>query len=103
MNAIDAAIGCRFAVGPELTIRTAAAEHERLVDALATSDGVEIDLSQVAEIDGAGVQLLLAARGAAAGRDVALRFSGHGPAVLDVAALCGLDAQFTASPASNPT
>ena len=65
-----------LALGPELTISQAAAVRDALVDALcATAGDLQLDLGAVAEIDSAGVQLLLATR-----RSVAERGATGGPA-----------------------
>lgn len=44
----------------ELTVYTAHALKARLLDALAQGEALHVDLSEVHEVDGAGVQLLLA-------------------------------------------
>ncbi|AKJ27103.1 STAS domain-containing protein [Caldimonas brevitalea] len=67
----------------EMTIYRA---HEIKVLLLqAVADGqTELDLSGVAELDTAGLQLLILAKREAAARGGALRFIQHSPAVLDV-------------------
>jgi anti-anti-sigma factor len=85
----------RIVLDGELTIYRAAELREFLLGELSrTFDPVTIDLSNVTELDSAGVQLLLAADAAAraAGRTVEL----HGPseAVRDVFALLNLGPLF---------
>jgi anti-anti-sigma factor len=54
---------CRLQLVGEMTIYTAADLQPQLLDALVTGAELEVDLSQVSELDTAGVQqLLLAAR-----------------------------------------
>lgn len=74
----------------ELSIYTVAALRSQLLDALDGAAEVDVDLSEVSEIDSAGMQLMVAAKREAALRDKALRFSGHSPAVFDVLELCQL-------------
>lgn len=76
----------------ELTIYTAAETKERIVAALAADSALDIDLSQVGEIDSAGLQLLIMAQRAAKalGRDVAL--VNHSTAVRECLELCNMSA-----------
>jgi len=74
----------------ELSIYTVAALRQQLIDALGAATEVEVDLSEVGEMDSAGMQLMVAAKREAALRDKTLRFSGHSPAVFDVLELCKL-------------
>ncbi|MBC3954375.1 STAS domain-containing protein [Pseudomonas triticifolii] len=46
----------------DLTIITAHAQHELLLEVIAMAKEIEIDLCDVVEIDAAGVQLLITAR-----------------------------------------
>lgn len=84
----------RMAIEGELTIFTARELQERLLALLALGEEVEVDLSGVAEMDSAGVQLLLATRTEAATRAVTLRFTGPGPVVVDTLELCDLTGHF---------
>ena len=74
----------------ELSIYTVAALRQQLLDALDGAAEVDVDLSEVSEMDSAGMQLMVAAKREAALRDKVLRFSGHSPAVFDVLELCKL-------------
>ena len=80
----------RLAITGELTIYTAAELRQQLLDALATGQEVDVDLSQVSEIDSAGMQLMVAAKREAAGRNQLLHFTNHSQAVFDVLELCKL-------------
>jgi anti-anti-sigma factor len=72
------------AISGAMTIYGAAAAKDTLLDALDGAGQLHVDLSQVAEMDTAGAQLLvlLAREAASAGKRVVL--SGHSPAVLEV-------------------
>lgn len=81
------------AVG-EMTIYSAAELKPALLEAIGQSNEIEIDLSNVSEMDTSGVQLLMLMKreAVAAGKSMAL--SGHSPAVLDVFELLGLGGWF---------
>lgn len=74
----------------ELNIYAAAALRQLLLDALNAGSQVEIDLSEVNEMDCAGLQLLVAARREAVRQGKPLRFAGGSRAVLDLLDLCAL-------------
>ena len=84
----------RITVEGEFTIFAAAAIRERLLAAFDSSPEIEVDLTQVTEIDSAGIQLMVSAKKDAAARAIVLRFAGHSPAVVDVVDLCELSAYF---------
>ncbi len=87
------AAGARIEIKGELSIFTAADVCRRLLEALETAQDVEVDLSDVTEMDSAGMQLMVAAKREAAQRVSQLRFTGHSPAVFDVLELCNLSGQ----------
>lgn len=58
------------------------------------SSPVQFDLSEVTELDSAGVQLLLSAKLAASAGDKELRLVGQSPAVVQVLELLRLDSHF---------
>ena len=74
----------------DLNIFNAAEQQQRLLYALGAGGDVEVDLSQVSELDTAGIQLMVAAKREAAAHNQALRFTGHSPAVFDILELCDL-------------
>ena len=80
----------RIDIVGDLNIFNAAEQRSRLLEALGAGKEVEVDLSQVSEIDSAGIQLMIAAKREAAARKLALRFTGHSPAVFDILELCDL-------------
>ncbi|MGZ4995289.1 MAG: STAS domain-containing protein [Methylobacter sp.] len=74
----------------EVTIYTVMDLKEKLLSALATTEELELDMSGVSEIDGAGLQLLVMVKQAAAELGKVLRFTGHSPVVLELLDLSGL-------------
>ncbi|NHZ37041.1 STAS domain-containing protein [Massilia rubra] len=78
---------------PELTIYSAAQLRQTLVDALVARAPLTLDLTDVCEVDSAGVQVLLAAIRHAGAQGVPLQLAGHSAAVQEAFALLGLDAQ----------
>ena len=84
----------RLLIDGEFTIQRAEAIRAELFPLLEREPSLEIDLSGVAEIDSAGVQLLLVAKRTAQARNKELRLLGHSPAVLDVFQLLSLSAYF---------
>jgi anti-anti-sigma factor len=85
----------------ELTIYRALELKGALLAAVAQHDAVKVDLSQVTEIDTAGVQLLLLAKRTARLAGKELRLLERSPAVVEVFGLLDLSAYF-ADPASAP-
>jgi anti-anti-sigma factor len=78
----------------ELTIFTAADLKAQLVAALETSPELEINLSQISEMDSAGLQLLIAAKNECQAKNGSLRLTGHSPAVMEVLDICNMAAFF---------
>jgi anti-sigma B factor antagonist len=66
---------CRIAIQGELNIYTATEWRDRLINEAAGHDDIEVDLGEIAEIDCAGLQLLLALRRQAANENRQLRFT----------------------------
>lgn len=85
-----------FTIRPqgELTIYTANDTKSLLLDALTNHPEVQVDLSQVSEMDTAGLQLLILAKQEAARNQVELRFTDHSAAVLDVIELLDVSGFF---------
>lgn len=78
----------------EMTIYTAAELATQLLPFLAPPSELEIDLSEVTEIDSSGVQLLMLAKRETQKSGSPLRLIGHSQAVLDTFELCDLSAYF---------
>ncbi|MGZ5620443.1 MAG: STAS domain-containing protein [Methylobacter sp.] len=80
----------RVVIGDEVTIYTVLTMKDTLLSALETAEELELDMSGIAEIDGAGLQLVVMVKQAAAERGKVLRFTGHSPVVLELLDLSGL-------------
>jgi anti-sigma B factor antagonist len=78
----------------EMTIYTAAEQKDQLLSYLDSAPDLEINLSQVSELDTAGTQLLVMAKQEAARKQKNLRFTMHSNAVLEVLELANLTAVF---------
>ena len=74
----------RLAVESDLTIYTAEAMKQRLCAAIEAAADLELDLSQVGEMDSAGFQLLVMAKREAQRLAHTLRIVAHSPAVREV-------------------
>lgn len=77
-----------------LTIYHAQEHKERLLAALDAGGGLELDLSQVGEIDTAGLQLLILAKQEAARKEKSMAIVAHSPAVRETLDFCNLTAFF---------
>jgi len=91
----------KLVVEGELTIYTAAETKEKIATFLRGEQPLEIDLSQVGEIDTAGLQLLLLARREAAAQQKVLIFAEPSAAVQSCWQLCNFDAAFITAPQGN--
>jgi anti-sigma B factor antagonist len=80
--------------GEELTIYHAGQLKESLLAGLSQGEALEVDLSQVGEIDSAGVQLLVLLKREAAAAGKRLSLVGHSPAVLSVLDLYNMSGYF---------
>jgi len=78
----------------ELTIYTAADMKPYLMAALAQTEALEINLSDVTEMDTAGVQLLILAKREATLSGKRLALSGHSPAAMALIELFNLAGWF---------
>ncbi|WP_346204848.1 STAS domain-containing protein [Aeromonas salmonicida] len=81
-------------VSGEMTIYTAAELKQTLTPLLYRQQTLELDLSQVSEMDSAGLQLLLAAKKTMQQGGYPLHLVMHSHAVLDALELCQLAAFF---------
>jgi anti-sigma B factor antagonist len=80
----------RLAIREDLTIYHAMDHKTKLLDALGATQSLELDLSQVSEIDTAGLQLLILAKREAALQQKALSIVAHSPAVRQTLDFCNL-------------
>ncbi|MEJ1228109.1 STAS domain-containing protein [Pseudomonas sp. CCNWLW56] len=76
----------------ELTIYTAAELAAQLLPSLGNTPRVALDLSQITEMDGAGLQLLLMALREAPKAGTELTLTGRSKAVTETLELCNLQA-----------
>ena len=84
----------RLRLSGDLDIYAATSLREHLLTVLQQSPQVELILEEIAEVDGAGLQVLMAAKAEALRLGVALHLSGHSRAVLDIMHLCRLTTYF---------
>jgi anti-anti-sigma factor len=80
-----------LAISGDLTVQVAADWKVQLVAALEAATTLRIDLSEVIEMDTAGLQLLLMIHREAEAAGKPLELTGHSRAVLDVLALAHLN------------
>jgi anti-anti-sigma factor len=90
----------RIAIEGELTIYAAAEIKEKIASAFQSEQPLEIDLSQIGEMDTAGLQLLLLAKREGIARNRQVTFTPPSQAVLDALQLCGLSTEFAPSAAA---
>ena len=81
----------RLQIEGEMTVLYAAALKKDLLDNLADCSKLDIDLSQVSEMDTAGFQLLFLIKREAGLSDKSMRITAHSPATLSVLKLYGID------------
>lgn len=74
----------RLAMTQDMTIYHALPQKTELLEALAEGRALELDLSQVSEIDTAGLQLLLLVKREASRAGKEVRLTGHSPAVREL-------------------
>lgn len=74
----------RVAVSHDLTIYHAETLKKELLDQLARSQVLELDLSRVADIDTSGIQLLMLAKRESAKQQREMRIVAHSPAVSEL-------------------
>lgn len=83
-----------LAVEGELTIYTASEQKARLLAFLKSGDELELNLANVAELDAAGLQLLILIKRDASRAGKVLNFVMHSNAVLEVLELTNLISSF---------
>ena len=84
----------RLSLTDNLTIYQAEALKAQLLQALDAGPELELDLSQVGDMDTAGLQLLIMLKRQAQQQGKQLSFQGHSPAVRSVIDVCNLAAEF---------
>jgi anti-sigma B factor antagonist len=83
-----------LALAEDLTIYNASAQKSILLDSLGSAAGLDLDLSQVGEIDSAGLQLLILAKREANRQGKPLHLIAHSAAVLELIDFLNLGAFF---------
>lgn len=83
-----------YSLSGEIIILHVAELKPALLDAIGPNQQLEIDLSSVTELDGAGVQLMLYAKQEAKRRESELVFSRHSEPVLELIDLFNLGQEF---------
>lgn len=81
-------------VSAEMSMYTAIEDRALLQETLLLSKEIEIDLSEVTDIDSAGLQLLIQAKREGARIGVPVRLLGHSPAVQEIIDLYRLAPEF---------
>ncbi|HJV24362.1 MAG TPA: STAS domain-containing protein [Aromatoleum sp.] len=97
----DATPGC-LRIGGEMTVYAARELHGQFLARFDECGEIAIDLSAVAEIDSAGLQLLILAQHYAAAVGKAFGLTAISPAVADLLDLFGLGAFFGYPPVAAP-
>lgn len=85
---------CRLAIDGEMTIYTALEMKAQLLPHLDKLKELEVDLSQVTEIDSAGLQLLILLKRETMAREAVLRLTAHSASVTEVIDTLNLAAYF---------
>lgn len=83
-----------LSLSDDLTIYHALEQKQVLLDALATSQELELDLSQVGEMDTAGLQLLVLLKKEAQRAGKQVRIVAHSQAVSALIDFCNMAAEF---------
>lgn len=89
-------VATALSIAGEFTIFTAANLKQDILEAIGRSETpeIDIDLSDVSEIDSAGLQLMVMAKREAMARGKNVRFIRHSDPVLDLIDLCDLSGFF---------
>ena len=83
-----------LSITEDLTIYNALAQKQTLLDALATTSELELNLAQVGEMDTAGLQLLILLKKEAQRAGKSVRIVAHSQAVSSVIDFCNMAAEF---------
>ena len=78
----------------EMTIYTALEQNNKLSHYLKANQELRIDLSEVSEIDSAGLQILLFLKQEATTKNIILNFFHHSQAVVEIFEMLNLTAHF---------
>ncbi len=81
-------------INEDMTIYNAAAQKHMLLDALADCEELDMDLSQVSEMDTAGFQILLLSKREALKANKTVRLTAHSKAVTELLDLYNMASYF---------
>ncbi len=84
----------KIAIVEDMTIYTASTQKLLLLEAVANYHELDLDLSQVGEMDTAGFQLLLLTKREATKSDKTVRITGHSKAVRELLDLYNMNSYF---------
>lgn len=84
----------RISLTEDLTIYHAFEQKQKLLDALSTANSLELDLSQVGEMDTAGLQLLILLKKEAQSADKRVVIVAYSQAVRSTIDFCNLTTEF---------
>ena len=84
----------KTAISDDMTIYNAAAQKQMLLQALADCEELDLDLSQVGEIDTAGFQILLLTKREALKANKIVRLTAHSKAVTELLDLYNMASYF---------
>lgn len=84
---------CTISISGEISIYTSKLMQETLLELLQTEQTIYIDLSEVNEVDSAGIQLLISLKKYAHDKKMTLQFQEHSQCVLDVIDLYNIAAE----------
>jgi len=84
----------RQTIEGELTIYTAATEKQNLQNFLESDSELELNLSQVSEMDTAGLQILILMKNEARRRGKVLRYVMHSKPVLEILEMANVTTSF---------
>ena len=84
----------KTAVNEDMTIYNAAAQKKMLLEALADCEELDLDLSQVSDIDTAGFQILLLTKREAIKANKIVRLTAHSKAVTELLDLYNMGSYF---------
>ena len=84
----------KIAIEEDMTIYTASTQKLMLLEAVANCQEIDLDLSQVGEMDTAGFQLLLLTKREASKTDKTVRITAHSKAVRELLDLYNMSSYF---------
>jgi anti-sigma B factor antagonist len=93
---------CLISISGALTINSVNLTQTTLLDLLQTEEQISIDLSEINDIDSAGLQLLISLKNFSTAQKIALQFTGHSRCMLDIIDLYKLENELGVSQIPGP-